>query len=122
MPRIRKHRVADETLGSSRELRRGSTPAEKEIWRRLRKGQLAGLKSRRQMAIGKYVVDFACPDARLVLEIDGDTHDGQEACDAERTKYLESEWRRVVRFTNSDVHRNLTGVLEAVLRECGRVD
>jgi len=122
MPRIRKHRVAEETLGSSRRLRRELTPAEKDLWRRLRNGQLAGLKFRRQIAVGKYVVDFACPAARLVVEIDGDTHDGQEDRDADRTKYLESEWWRVIRFTNSDVHRNLTGVLEAILRECRKTE
>ena len=118
MPRIRKQRVSDDTLAASRKLRRELTPAEKELWRRLRNAQLGGFKFRRQMAIGKYVVDFACPAARVVVEIDGDTHDGREAYDAERTGEIEKEWWRVIRFMNSDVHRNIDLVLNTILGEC----
>ena len=118
MPRIRKHRVSDDTLAASRNLRREMTPAEKRLWRRLRAGQLDGLKFRRQMAIGKYVADFACPAAHLVVEIDGDTHAEQDTYDAQRARELEKEWYGVVRFTNSDVHRNLQAVLEKILEEC----
>ncbi len=114
----KRHRVAPKHLSRARTLRRELTPAEFALWRRLSSGQLGGFKFRRQHPIGSYVVDFYCPAACLVVEIDGDTHAEQAEYDAERTAKLEARGLRVIRFTNSDVHERLTAVLEAILAAC----
>ena len=68
-----------------------------------------------QVPIEPFIVDFCCPACRLIVEIDGDTHDGAVERDAARTARLERRGYRVVRFTNRDVHENLDGVLDAIL-------
>ncbi|MBN1657212.1 MAG: endonuclease domain-containing protein [Anaerolineae bacterium] len=104
----------------ARELRREQTPAEQILWRRLRGAQLAGYKFRRQHPIGRFIVDFCCASARLIVEVDGDVHaeNGQAAYDVARTECLEAEGYRVLRVTNYDVYQRLDGVLEAILRAC----
>jgi len=120
MPRIRKKRTSDETLGKARTLRHRLTPAEKILWRELRDGEFSGFKFRRQVPVGKFIVDFSCPSRKVIVEIDGDSHAEQVQYDANRTRELEKQNYRVIRFTNSDVHRNPDGVLEAILKECER--
>ncbi|HUV38742.1 MAG TPA: endonuclease domain-containing protein [Planctomycetota bacterium] len=120
MPIKRHSRVAPAVKAASRKLRREQTPAEKKLWRRLRDRQLGGFKFRRQLAIGRYVVDFCCVEAKLIVELDGDTHDGREADDERRTHELEKERYRVRRFMNSDVHERMSAVLEAIGAECRR--
>jgi very-short-patch-repair endonuclease len=74
-----------------------------------------GYKFRRQAPIGSYIVDFLCPARRLVIEVDGQGHDGdQVARDVLRTKSLEALGYRVIRFTAEDIFTNLDGVYEAV--------
>jgi very-short-patch-repair endonuclease len=66
--------------------------------------------------LGPYVVDFVCQQAKLVIEVDGSQH-GDKAIsrrDADRTRWLEAEGYRIVRFWNSDVSENLNGVLEVI--------
>jgi very-short-patch-repair endonuclease len=98
-------------------LRRDQTSAEAKVWYLLRDRRLAGLKFRRQRVLGPYIVDFVCMEARLVVEIDGDTHEDATA-DARRTAALERLGYKVVRFWNSYVydHENAIGdmILEAV--------
>ncbi len=94
----------------ARELRSAMTPAERRLWQRLRDGQLGGAHFRKQYAIGQYIVDFICIKAKLVVEVDGDTHAelAQLAHDAERTQWLNDQKHyRLLRFTNDDVHRRL---------------
>ena len=77
-----------------------------------------GLHFRKQAPIGKYIVDFCCHSARMIIEVDGGQH-GEEAGqvrDAERTAWLESQGYRVLRFWNNDVLENMSGVSEAILR------
>jgi adenine-specific DNA-methyltransferase len=73
-------------------------------------------KFRRQHPIGGFIVDFVCLDARLVIEVDGDTHGSPEemARDAARTRHLERCGFLVMRVTNDDVRANLGGVLDAI--------
>ncbi|OGL67166.1 hypothetical protein A2856_03845 [Candidatus Uhrbacteria bacterium RIFCSPHIGHO2_01_FULL_63_20] len=99
-----------------RELRRDSTLPERKIWKRIRNRALGGLKFRRQVGIGPYIVDFYCAKRRLVIEIDGESHFTPEgvAYDAERTAYLESLNNRVLRFTNADVMENIDAILERI--------
>jgi very-short-patch-repair endonuclease len=107
---------ADEadSLTRVREARRDSTPAERKLWSRLRARQLKEAKFRRQVWLGPFIADFFCADAKLIVEVDGDSHAIQMAYDERRTKWLASEGFRVVRVTNGDVMHNLDGVLEYI--------
>ncbi|MBA4228411.1 MAG: hypothetical protein C0456_17505 [Hyphomonas sp.] len=100
----------------ARRLRREATFPERLLWNKLRNGQLAGLKFRRQHPVGPYIADFACFDLKLLIELDGDTHgqDAQIKRDASRTAYLEREGWRVIRFWNVDVMDSLEGVLQQI--------
>ena len=118
MSRDKHLRVAPKTLANARQLRRPLTPAEKKLWWKLSAGQLGGFKFRRQHPIGPYIADFCCMERRLVVELDGDTHVGQEGYDASRTGCLNAQGYRVLRFTNADVHERLSLVLEAILSAC----
>jgi very-short-patch-repair endonuclease len=79
-------------------------------------------KVRRQQPIGRYIVDFVCFEARLIVELDGERHDQPEsiATDAQRTAFLENEGFRVLRFWNHDLDASIDGVLDAVFRELRR--
>jgi len=79
---------------------------------------MLGLKFRRQQPIGRFIVDFFCPAAKVVVEIDGDSHAEQEQHDASRTNWLEKEGYHVVRILNSDVRRRLNLVLYKIAEEC----
>ena len=93
----------------ARALRKTSTDAEALMWSRLRNRQFRNLKFRRQVPLGPYVVDFYCHELRLVLELDGGQH--SEEVDRPRTRWLEGEGYRVVRYWNHDVMENTDGVL-----------
>jgi very-short-patch-repair endonuclease len=93
-------------------LRRDATNAEKMIWHILRNRQWAGAKFRRQATLGRYVVDFLCVEAKLVVELDGGQHDAET--DAARTRWPEAQGYRVMRFWNNDVIENLEGVADTI--------
>ena len=97
----------------ARRLRRDATEAEKTLWSYLRNRGFEGLKFRRQVPFGAYVLDFFCEELRLVIELDGGQHADSER-DAKRARYLESQGLRVVRFWNNDVLENTEGVLESL--------
>jgi UDP-N-acetyl-alpha-D-muramoyl-L-alanyl-L-glutamate epimerase len=103
------------TTQTARKLRRDQTDAEKKLWSRLRNRNLDGLKFKRQVVIEGFVVDFACWDARIIVEADGGQHNEQIAMDDERTKVLESAGFIVLRFWNNEVLSNIDGVLEVTL-------
>jgi very-short-patch-repair endonuclease len=102
----------------ARSLRKQEVPAEARLWRALRSRALAGYKFRRQHPIGPYIVDFACVECKLVVELDGLSHVPRESADRERTKFLEGEGWCVIRFWNTEVYEELEPVKEAVYREC----
>jgi very-short-patch-repair endonuclease len=106
----------------ARSLRRRETTAEERLWRELRNRQLAGWKFKRQVPRGKYVLDFFCADAGLVIEVDGYQHLDAAGMlrDAERTAFLESEGLRVLRLTNADVSENLDGSIEEIFLALGQ--
>ena len=81
----------------ARSLRRDSTDAERAFWNQVRAKRLGGHRFRRQVPIGPYIVDFVCPTARLVVELDGGHHQGQAFADERRTQWLEGEGYRVLR-------------------------
>jgi very-short-patch-repair endonuclease len=96
--------------GFARQLRRRLTDAEVILWSRLK--IWPGVRFRRQHPIGVYIADFACIRARLVIEVDGDTHarDCEIAYDTRRTSYLEARGWRVLRVSNEDIYRRLNDV------------
>ena len=98
----------------ARGLRQRQTDAERLLWSRLRGRALEGFKVRRQHPVGPFVADFACLEARLVIEVDGGQHAERATSDAQRTAYLQAEGFRVLRFWNADVLGNLDGVLEVI--------
>ncbi|WP_431470437.1 endonuclease domain-containing protein [Sphingosinithalassobacter sp. LHW66-3] len=113
-----RHRLERPTA-RARELRNDPTAAEALLWSKLRRSQLAGLKFTRQRPIAGHFADFACRQAKLVIELDGSQHQERTAEDAERTRRIEAAGYRVIRFWNSDLG-NIDGVLEAILAAAGR--
>jgi very-short-patch-repair endonuclease len=93
-------------------MRREQTGPEQRLWLELRARRFQGAKFRRQVVIGRYIVDFACRSpVKRILEIDGDTHADRERYDRARTAFLEEQGYSVLRFTNAEVMTNLDGVL-----------
>jgi very-short-patch-repair endonuclease len=101
----------------ARKLRKNQTDAEALLWSRLKNRQLAGLKFRRQKLIEQYIVDFACTEKKIVIELDGSQHllELNKQKDAFRTAILESKGYKVIRFWDNEVLNNTQGVLEKIL-------
>lgn len=97
------------------------TNAEILLWSRIRKHQLEGLPFCRQKIIGEYIVDFYCPRAKLVVEVDGGQHFSEEVNkrDQIRDEYMAKNGLTVLRFTDTDVLTNIEGVLENMLQYIG---
>ncbi len=102
------------TVAAARKLRRNMTDVEQKLWDRLRDKQIEEFRFRRQRPMGRYVVDFVCQDAKLIVELDGGQHAGQVEADAKRTEFLQSLGFEVMRFWNNDVVENIDGVLERI--------
>ncbi len=105
----------------SRALRKAMTPIEWRLWYQINRRQLNGVKFRRQAPIGPYIVDFVSHEAKLVIELDGDSHGDARAAehDEHRTRFLEGRGFRVIRFWNSDVYSNLDGVMRELRAAVG---
>src|ERR1043165_4795241 len=108
--------ISDFRRKTARRLRHNSTDAERKLWRLLRTFELKGTHFRRQVPIGSYIADFTCMAARLIIEIDGSQHGEAEntARDDTRTRWLEREGYRVLRFWNNDILQNPQGVLDVI--------
>ncbi|MCM2474001.1 endonuclease domain-containing protein [Rhizobium sp. CG5] len=106
----------------ARRMRSALTEAELKLWNAVRAHRLVGLSFRRQIPIAGYIVDFACPQHRLIVEVDGSQHgnDGDLAYDQARTARLEADGWTVLRFWNDDVLRDIDGVCLHILTTCGR--
>ena len=103
----------------SRQLRGDATDAEKLLWGKIRMKQLKGCQFYRQKPVGDYIVDFFCPRAKLVIEVDGSQHHSDEMTEYDRIRdeYLSSLGLRVLRFTNSDVLTHIEGVVKRIEEE-----
>ena len=101
-------------------MRQRMTEAEARLWLRLRKPGIEGLRFRRQAPIGPYIVDFFCPQHRLVVEVDGGQH--SDRVDRERDAWLTAQGYRVVRVWNSDVMENVEGVCAAIATAAREAD
>ncbi|WP_373929253.1 DUF559 domain-containing protein [Sphingomonas aerolata] len=94
------------------DMRRNPTEPEKRVWRILSSSQLSGRKFRRQAVLPPFIADFLCPSEALIVEVDGDTHDG--AKDRLRDDLLLTRGYRTVLVTNFDVMTNIEGVAHAI--------
>ncbi len=101
-----------------KDLRSHASKSEQLLWLQIRNRQIEGLKFRRQHGVGRYVVDFYCPEIKLVIELDGDSHFTPEAIayDRERTEYLEHNGLTVIRFTNTKIHQAINEVIITIIQ------
>ena len=102
-----------------RQLRANQTGAEAKLWQHLRRKQISGLRFRRQVPLGPYIVDFVCLGKQLVIELDGGQHADRIAEDDRRTEWLRSRGFEVIRFWNNEVLRNTEGVVAAIMQRLG---
>ena len=100
----------------ARELRNAATPAERCLWEYLAKGQL-GAKFSRQMPVGPWYADFLCRELKLVVELDGFSHDVQPKKDERRDADLRARGYTVLHFTNDDVMEDAEGIARAIQSE-----
>ena len=106
-----------QTTQFARNLRRHETDAERNLWSRLRNGQVAGMKFRRHQPVGNYIVDFICFEKSLIIEVDGSQHADPliETRDQDRKISLETGGYRILRFWDNEVLTNIEGVLSKIL-------
>jgi very-short-patch-repair endonuclease len=109
--------LTDTARSRARSLRKDDTRAEQILWEALRNRRLGGFKFVRQLPIGPYVVDFACRERKLIVEVDGATHGSNEEVqrDNRRSAYLDAAGWRIHRCWNDDVYINLNGVCDSIL-------
>ena len=100
----------------AKKLRKNMTEAESFLWQRIRRKQLKDRQFYRQKNIGDYIVDFYCPSAKLIVELDGGQHHTEEGMNRDqiRDKYLENFGFSVLRFSDREVFKNIEGVLERI--------
>ena len=114
--RQRPHENTSDDYVLSRKLRNEASPVEKKLWRELSVQSAArGLKFRRQQVIHPYVADFACLAARVLVEIDGVSHDSRECYDKKREAFLQRQGYSVMRFANKEAVENTGAVVETIL-------
>jgi very-short-patch-repair endonuclease len=98
----------------ARSLRNSATITEKRLWLHLNKRQRQGFRFSRQIPVGPYFCDFLCREARLVVEVDGDSHDYTAGHDTRRDAFLAANGYRILRFQNDDVRDGLESVLTMI--------
>ena len=109
--------MVSEPHGFARRLRKSSTRAEDILWDRLRGSRFQGAKFKRQVPVDRYIADFYCRAAGLVVEIDGRQHAAMACYDEERTKVLEAAGAHVLRFSNEEVCNDLESVFARISAE-----
>lgn len=102
------------TMHRAGELRREPTPTERKLWAYLRGDKLNGINFRRQHAIGNFIVDFVSIKNKLIIELDGSQNLEQSEYDTERTKDLESQGYKIIRFWNNQVENDIASVVRAI--------
>ncbi|CAN7283956.1 endonuclease domain-containing protein [Rhizobium leguminosarum] len=113
--------IPPQRRANARRMRKAMTDAELKLWNELRAHRLMGLSFRRQMPIAGYIVDFACPIHRLIVEIDGSQHAlaPNFVSDEIRTQRLQSDGWIVLRFWNDDILRDIDNVCSHIIRTIG---
>ena len=102
-------------------LRSHAPEAEKLLWNKIRRRQVADTKFRRQYGVDRFVLDFYCPELKLAIEVDGPTHKDQEEYDDIRQQFVESLGIQFLRFTNQNIYQDLEGVVNAIRKEIMRL-
>jgi len=99
-----------------RTLRQNTTKAEQFVWQRLRSRQVENCKFRRQYSVDYYVLDFYCPELRLAIELDGESHNSDEAIAADQARQaaIAALGIRFLRFTNQEIYAHLDAVIERI--------
>ncbi|MCF8709331.1 endonuclease domain-containing protein [Rhizorhapis sp. SPR117] len=100
----------------AREMRNDPTEAEKQLWYQLSARKVAGTRFNRQVPIGPFICDFVARSIKLVIEVDGGQHDWKAEGDLKRTKFLEAQGYKVIRFWNNDVIERVEGVVQEIER------
>jgi very-short-patch-repair endonuclease len=102
----------------AKKLRREQTEVERKLWSALRNRQFDGFKFRRQQPLGPYIADFVCFGAKLIIELDGDQHGSDKgiAYDRARTRFLQTEGFKVLRFPNHEINGSIDNVLDTIDR------
>jgi len=106
-------------LSRARQMRSEPTDAERKLWEGLRRGSF-DVKFKRQHPVGGYIVDFYCPQRKLIIELDGGQHMESAEYDERRTVVLAKDGFRVLRFWNNDVLENIDGVLDIIMQALQR--
>src|SRR6266403_2587503 len=108
--------VSERQRGRAKQLRQAMTRAETLLWRYLKANRIDGLGFRRQTPIQNYIADFVCFSAKLIVDLDGESHDFEERqkADQKRDAFFLSKGFQVLRFTNDQVMSNLEGVVETI--------
>jgi very-short-patch-repair endonuclease len=109
-------KVTDRQRARAKRLREAMTPAETLLWRYIKAHRIDGLGFRRQVPIGRYIVDFVCFSKSIIVELDGSSHDDEisQTKDSTRDAFLRSDGFTVLRFQNADVMANLQGVVDVI--------
>jgi very-short-patch-repair endonuclease len=115
MSQFRLRGASVELVEQARTLRHDQTEAEEVLWQELRDRRLRGIKFRRQTPMSRFIFDFYCPAAKLVIEVDGSVHDQQQERDAARTAELEARGFRVIRIRNEEIFQSLPSVLDRIV-------
>ena len=115
--------VSDFQRNNAKRMRKAMTDAELKLWNELRAHRLMGLGFRRQFPVRQYIVDFACPERKLIIELDGSQHaeDAAAQYDLDRTGNLNSDGWTVLRFWNDDVLKDIGNVCQHILIAAGVV-
>jgi very-short-patch-repair endonuclease len=117
---MKKHPI-DGASSRARRLRQNMTEEESRVWQILRLHQMNGYKFRRQVPIGRCIVDFVCHEGRLIIEIDGGQHEPSPPREADRSRFRQNEGYRVLRFWTNEVLANLGSVHQTIADELGRI-
>lgn len=107
-------RVAPQLVERARQFRRPLTPMEQRLWMHLRDRGCGGLKFRRQVVLDRFIADFYCAEARLLVEVDGTSHNATVERDAVRDEWLALHGYATLRITNTYVRDHLEGVLALI--------
>ena len=108
--------MQSKNIQQCRNLRKNQTDAEKKLWSIVRNRQLSGVKFRRQFSVGRYILDFYCPEYRIGIEADGGQHyeNGGRTRDELRTNELNNLGVEIIRFSDHDILKNIDAVFEVI--------
>ena len=114
LERQKRHRIRPPQTKNARRLRHDSTVPERLLWGNLRGRHFGDFKFRRQFAVDRYIADFCCPEVKLIIELDGHSHDTTAIYDLDRESALKTIGFTVIRFTNDEVLKNIASVLACI--------